>query len=465
MTAGAFPTRRRLYHRTSSDGIGLNWGEMTTPERWITGYFTALPILWLLGLLLPVALLVVFGTLVRFVRSPRSYALSLPWLFVALGQSVAVGYNMVEQGQPVLMLAKHALSSYVLGWYVLWASICIGASGLVRPGVFVRAVARVGFYFVLLGLVAYAIALLSDAPFLFLRSPVGRLMPPELAATNFSFGIFVYAWDNLFGTVVPRLCLFFPWTSVAGYAGIFLIFITANEAEPRRRRLAVLSGLFMVAASLSRLAWVACVACLAFRWFLGWRSQTRYLGAAFGLAVAVLGVIIVGTPDEAVREASEAIESARPDASQARNFIYGATWKAIDDAPVIGHGWPGGAAVADVSDSLFGGGGPSMVVGSHSTVSGLIYKGGWLTFSLFVVAMLYTAGMLMTARANPAIAHSALALLLSVALTCVGESLESLIVPTLFGYVWIGIALDRCQPPHMASPEQKRAVLPRAPAG
>ncbi|MBA3345743.1 MAG: O-antigen ligase family protein [Gemmatimonadales bacterium] len=465
MRATAFTTRRRLYQRTSSGGIALNWGEMTTPERWICGYFTALPLLWLLGLMLPVALLVVFGTLVRFVQSPRSYALSLPWLLVALGQSVAVAYNMVEQSQPAVMLAKHALSSYLLGWYVLWASICIGTSGLIRPEVFVRAVARIGFYYVLLALVAYPIALLSDAQFLFLVSPVGRLMPPDLSATNFSFGIFVYAWDNLFGAVLPRLGLFFPWTSVGGYAGIFLIFITANEAEPRLRRLAIFSGVFMVLASLSRLAWVTCVACLAFRWFLGWRSQARYLGATLGLAAAVLGVITLGTPDEAVHEASAALESARPDASQARNFIYGATWKAIDDAPVIGHGWPGGAVIADVSDTLFGGGGPSMVIGSHSTVSGLIYKGGWLTFSLFVAAMLYTAGMLMAARASPAIAHSTLAVLLSVAMTCVGESLESLIVPTVFGYIWIGIALDRCQPPSMAAPAEKRAVLPRALTG
>lgn len=432
-------TTQRAAARSAS--LPVRWVAMTTPERLIFGYFATLPLLWLLGLMLPVAVAAVFGVLLGFARSRRGLLAGFPWLLVALAQTISVLFNMIEQSEPLLMLAKHMLSAYVLGWYVLWASVTIGACGLIRTQVIIQASAKVGLYYFLLALVAYPIALISNAPYLFVLSPVGHLLPPDMPSTTFSFGIFVYIWEDLFGVLMPRLSLFFPWSTVAGYAGIFLVFIVANHVVRRQARFSIFTGLFMLAASMSRLAWIAFVVCSGFRWMLSRGQLAQYFIASLGLAVALLVIITARIPETALGGLSDAFDSARPGASQARKFVYAATRKAIGESPVLGHGWPGGPVISATNDQIFGGGTSSLVIGSHSTVSGLIYKGGWLTFGLFVCAMLWSAALLIVPRAPSAIAHSALTVLLAIAIMCDGEGLESIVVPTLFAFIWLGNAL------------------------
>jgi hypothetical protein len=267
------------------------WRALSTPERWVCGYFTVLPLLWMAGLNLPGALAVTFGTLVFFVRSRRSLLLALPWLLVALAQTAAILANMIDQQQPLTMLAKHALSSYMLGWYVLWAALCVGASGILSARAFVRAVARIAFAYVILAVPAYLIALTSRAPFLVILSPVGHLLPAHSPATVFSFSMFVYVWEDFFGVLLPRLSLFFPWSTAAGYAGIFLVFIMLSEANVRRRRVGIAAAVFMIIASMSRLAWAAFVVCVAFRWFLQLPGRVQVILAAVVLATSGAAVI------------------------------------------------------------------------------------------------------------------------------------------------------------------------------
>src|SRR5665213_1631857 len=346
---------------------------LSTPERLITAYFTAIPLLWLLGLLLPSALLLVFGILVVYVRSRRAVLIAIPWALVALSQVISVLTNMVAQSQPAIMFLKHLLSSYVLGWIVLAAAICIGASGMIRPQVFSHAVARIGFAYVILAIPAYIIAFTSSAPFLFFLSPAGYLVPATMNARNFSFGIFVYKWEDFLGTFMPRLGLFFPWSTAGGYAGLFLVLILLNEPNARRRRLGVSAGVFMVFASMSRLAIVALAACVTLRCFFALSRRMQVVLAVLIVSLMVALAAVVESPTALISQLNAEFEAARPGSNEARDLIYAMTWDAIREAPLLGHGWPGESTMAP-DNSIFGEDAPFMVIGSHSTISGLIYK-------------------------------------------------------------------------------------------
>jgi hypothetical protein len=94
--------------------------------------------------------------------------------------------------------------------------------------------------------------------------------------------------------------------------------------------------------------------------------------------------------------------------------------------------------------SISGSEGATMVVGSHSTVSGLIYKGGIVTFAMLVVALLSIVAVFVAAPHHRHLAHDALAIVLGLALMCTGEGLESLVVPNLFAFLWLGITAHLC---------------------
>jgi uncharacterized membrane protein YoaK (UPF0700 family) len=86
------------------------------------------------------------------------------------------------------------------------------------------------------------------------------------------------------------------------------------------------------------------------------------------------------------------------------------------------------------------------VVGTHSTISGVLYKGGLLTFLALVFAFGRTAAVIGRSRGDPTVRRSTLALLVALVLTGIGEGLEALVVPTIFVYLWIGIALRASRP-------------------
>src|SRR5262249_882093 len=157
-----------------------------------------------------------------------------------------------REHQPAWMIAKHLLASYVSGWFLLGGAIAIGASGLIRPRQLIRSVARIGFSAVALAVVIYPLALHDRDSFMIVRTPLGQLLPEGLPSTSFFFSMLLFTWEDLLGIGLPRLSLFSPWTTAMGFIGLCLIFISLNETEPRRRRLAIGAGAFMVIASVGR---------------------------------------------------------------------------------------------------------------------------------------------------------------------------------------------------------------------
>src|SRR5262245_9433637 len=104
----------------------------TVAERIVCAYLAALPLLWAVGLILPLAMLTSLGLCALYVRSRRALSLAWPWFLVGLCQLISAAINLVDRGQPLWRLARHLLASYVIGWFVLGACVAIGASGLIR---------------------------------------------------------------------------------------------------------------------------------------------------------------------------------------------------------------------------------------------------------------------------------------------------------------------------------------------
>ena len=439
------------------------------PEALLVAYFTALPLLWAVGLVLPLAVLMVGGILVGAVRERRAYAFAWPWFLVGGCQLFASTANLLAHGQPLILVPRHALASYVLGWWMLGACVAIGASGLVRPQRLLRAAARVGLYCVALAAVLYPLAVAHGWQYLHVLTPIGRLLPVSMPSTSFYFGMLLYNWEELFGVLLPRLSLLFPWTTAMGFGGLCLVFVVANEPVAWRRRLGLASGVFMVLSSMSRLAGLLLLAALALRQWLALPRALQALTLALGVfaatALGVVSTLTAGAPMALVEALQARVENLRPSATRSRELVYEKTRDGLADAPLLGHGWPGEPVYPEDFPQVMAGGG-TMVPGSHSTYVGLMYLGGALTLAAFLFALARTTWLVARAGGSAPLRHNTLVLLAVIAITGVGEGLYSLIVPTLYAFLWLGVALRlgrrAPRPLALAAPRPLLRILPAA---
>ncbi len=433
------------------------------PERVVLAYFTLLPLLWVVGLLLPCAVLMVFSIFCSAVRSRSAYALAWPWFVVGGAQLLASTANLVASGEPIILVIRHALASYVLGWFMLGACIAIGASGVVRASVLLRATARVGVYCVALAGLLYLLAVAHGERYLHVLTPIGRLLPVSLPSTSFFFGMLLYNWEELFGVMLPRLSLLFPWTTAMGFGGLCLIYVTVNEPERWRRRWAVASGVFMVIASMSRLAALGLLLSAALRLALTLPRALQALlvaGAVSALAAtALVSTVVAGSPLAAADALAAHFDDLRPSATRSRDLVYEATRDGLADAPWLGHGWPGEAVYPEDFPQVMQGGG-TMVPGSHSTYLGLMYLGGVMTLAAFVFALLRTGWVALRASGAPALRYNTVVLLAVLGLTGVGEGLYALVVPTLYAFLWLGVALGALRAGAPAAVARRRVPRP-----
>src|SRR5262249_11526617 len=250
----------------------------------------------------------------------------------------------LAEGQPIYLIVRHVLASYVMGWLTLGAAISIGASGILRSEVLWRCAARIGTYAVVLSFVLYPIALVYPERYLHILTPIGLLLPVSFPLTSFFFGMLLFNWEELFGVALPRLSLFFPWTTALGFGGLCLIFVALNDANPERRRRAVASGVFMVLSSMSRLSFSALLAAGATWWFLRRARRTQLLLVTFGIAsaaaVLIASTLWFGSPTGLATAITDRFDDVRPSASRSRELVYEESWAGFQKAPLLGHGWP-----------------------------------------------------------------------------------------------------------------------------
>ena len=404
----------------------------------ICAYFRWLPVLWLCGLMLPAAFLTFFGVFLVYVRSRRAILFALPWCLVGGAQYLSVLVNWAHSREPASVLLKHFLAGYVSGWLLLGAAIGIGASGIVDRTQLLRSIARVSYYSIVFAVPAYVLAFYLRPDSLFLVSPVGHLVPATFASRNFAFGIFIENWEDLGAAFCPRLSLFTPWPTAMGAGGVCMVFIAMNLVKKWERRWCIAGGVLMVIASVGRLSFLALAFCLILRWFLNWKRPYQVCFIWTVVSLTVLLLLLGQRPGGLIDSLMEHFNGARAGASEIRNEVYEANWTGFYKAPIFGQGWPGEALLED--DRVFGQGAAVMVPGSHSTVSGLLYKGGLVTFGVFLFAFVCTVWGILRQK-DIGLLKNSLMVVVAIGLTCFGEALESLVLPMIFAFLWIGCSL------------------------
>jgi O-antigen ligase len=362
----------------------------------------------------------------------------VPWFLVGTMQIISVFANWSASNQPWWMIGKHLLASYVSGWFLLGAAIGIGASGLVRPARLIDAIATLTVWTAILAVPTILAAYVLTQQYLYVLTPIGHLLPASLPSRATSFGMFFYNWDDFAGLHLPRIALFYPWPTALGFAGVCTIFALLDSQCRRGRILGTLGGIGMVCCSQSRTAMVAVVFCMAVRWALTWPGRLQVL-TALGVTAVLLSLWLGAvSPAQAGAALERQLEQSRPEASEARDAVYEASWRGVHQSPLLGHGWPGASTQED--GSVYGDEENPMVVGSHSTISGLLYKGGAITFGAFLLA-LARIGLALLRKRRFYLSRDGLAVLIAILLTCTNEGLESLVFPTLFVFLWLGTVL------------------------
>ncbi|HEX8374525.1 MAG TPA: O-antigen ligase family protein, partial [Geminicoccaceae bacterium] len=283
---------------------------------------------------------------------------------------------------------------------------------------------------------------------------IGTLLSPDSKTAQFSFTAVFYVLEDSFGDVATRLVLFFPWPTALAMGCIAIVLVSLREPSRAWRYVGVGGGLLGLVSSWSRIGFAAFAVAIAAELFLRLDRLARAgLVAAFFLVL--LGLLVAGLdPFERLSDARQTVNAARSGSSMARELIYERSWEGFLESPLLGHGWIGGS-VHRTED---------LPIGSHSTVYGLLYTGGALTFGTFALAL--GATLAGTARVafgpDPTLAgRTALGLALTLLVFCPYEMLFSFSLPCLFLFTWIGGALREVEDTLPTNPTDRTA--PRCP--
>jgi hypothetical protein len=405
----------------------------TPPDgaRLVSAYLFLIPPLWMLGLhVVAGASLLCWLAARRWPEQADVNLVSGSWFAVAFAQAVSSTYNWSLAGESVSALPGRLLSFIIVGWIFLGVSLAAGRSwNLAAPAV-VRGIMALGTSIGGVGILTIAFALATGWEELTVTTPVRLLSGanPPLSVEFYATALFYLHAEASFG--LPRLVLFFPWSTALGFAGICIVAIAPCERDARWRWAGIVGALLGIALSFSRAAAVTLPIALLVPLMLRTRVEI-WCAAIAGAAGAALAMIVLGTaPGELVQEATSALHSTRAGSSQARELIYERSWEAFLQSPGLGHGWIGESILRQ----------EMLPLGSHSTLYGTLYTGGLATFSCLMLAALATFGAALRAFASRRDAASAASVGILAAFTIFGygEGLYNLVLPCFFAFLFVG---------------------------
>lgn len=421
-------------------------------------YLRFTPLLWILGALIPCAAAMLIKLAVD--RWPKGRLINLVvfcWLSIAIAQascSVLNGLILHNFG----MGLRNAMSFTAIGWVFGALAIAVGNSWSLSNRHTANYIANLGIYIILLSIIALGGALTGRSE-LRMLTPLGMLLPSG-NATNFYASMTIFQSEDTLGESRIRLILFFPWATALGLGGLAIALISSRAEQGWRRFFGMTGGAIGVVFSWSRIALAAMVLVAAILIFI---KLPRYLQilSTVAVALAIYGLSIIGLdPVTLLTDVHDAADRARAGSSLARDLIYEKSWEGFLQSPVIGNGWIGESVHRT----------ENLPIGSHSTIFGVLYTGGAITFACFVLAMVVTLVALLYAvyhwrddkpRQQNAIIASCL--WLSLLLYCPYESLFSLTLPCLFLFCWIGGAIpgDAAAAGQETSPRRARPAFSR----
>ena len=411
---------------------------------------TATIAFWLVGLL-TLAQAVVIG-LLAFSRAPSGIlvrVVALGWIAIGVAQlaaSILAGVWLDQPGEGFAQLASFGVMGWVLAGLAIWAG---GAHRLSDPPI-VRAISILGLFVIGLATIG-AVGVVLGQPALYSPYTLPLMLAPNSVSARLYGSVAIYISEETLGELKTRLILFYPYTTALGLGGIGITLISLLEKDWRFRLCGIAGGLIAVVFSWSRISLGALVIC-AFGWCWLKASMTWRL-VFVGLALVTLFVLSVADVNwpGAIGEIQARIDGVRAGSSLARQLIYEKSWEGFLQSPIFGHGWIGPSVHPK----------EMLPIGSHSTVYGLLYTGGLLTFGTFVLALAMTlvAGLfkLLTVSADRRDEIIVMILLSGTLLVfCKYESLFSVTLPCSYIFAFIGGAL--------ATPGQQEAAAPPKPS-
>jgi hypothetical protein len=391
---------------------------------------------WIIGVLTPVQAIVI--TVLAVTRAPSgslARQVAASWFAIGVCQYVASILAGVWRGEPAAGLAQIA-SFGVIGWLMAGMAIWAGAAHGLSGPVVVRAVAKLGSFIIPLALIG-VVGVSLGLPTMISEYTLPILLAPGSISARLYGSAAIYISEETLGETATRLILFFPYTTALGLGGIGISLISLLEKDWRFRLLGLTGGLIAVVFSWSRLALGALLLC-----GLGWiwlKSDLRLKLLLMFLALCTLFVMSLADIDwlGGLLSIQDRIDGVRAGSSLARHLIYEKSWEGFLQSPVFGYGWIGPSVHPK----------EVLPIGSHSSVYGLLYTGGILTFGAFAFAILLTivaASIRFYSEKGERRDEAIVALLLTLTLLlfCKYESIFSITLPCSFIFVFIGGSLD-----------------------
>jgi hypothetical protein len=407
-------------------------------RRWVSRYIQAIPILWLMGILLPaaIALLVLLGRR-RWVKGRWINCIVLAWIGIGLVQALcALLQSRFLEDLPHGV--HYVLWNGVYGWIAGGLGIALGYSYGLACREVVRAITVLGAVIILLTMVSYTVRL-AGVRVLIVPTPVSMIAPESDTVRFYATANFFFEEDNA-GTKDTRLTLFSPWPTSFGLGGAVITLLSSLERSRLWRSVGIVGGLLATISCLSRIASAALLAAVAVNAFMRVSTIVKSLIVSMVL-LGLLAVLLSGSdPISLVKFARGSVNDMRGGSSMVRDMIYWENWNGFWKSPIIGNGWPG-ESVAGLSSI----GTPLMPIGTHSSLSGLLYTGGVLTFGTFMMASMLTFVAAVRATLQTSFGSEArrftlvgLGLLIVLYLFAPYESIFADTLPVIYLFTWIG---------------------------
>ncbi len=415
-----------IIHDRASDG-----------ERLYGNYLRATPLLWMFGILTPAGALLLLRLV--WLRWPRGRAINLvvgSWCAIGITQAMVTLVYSVLIGDSSAGFTN-LLAFGVVGWLFGGLAIAVGAAYRLNGAAPVRATTWLGGAIIILALVA-VVARMGGMHDLYIWPTPAAMLLPNSTSVDFYTAALVFQTESTFGEQTTRLVTFFPYATGLGLGGLAICLISLHDHHRWFRLMGSLGGAVGVVFSWSRIA-IACLAAAAvITMFLKMRPRWRLVPIGLCVlgftALSVHGFDLIGE----VQRFQTAVNDARAGSTLARDLIYEKSWEGFLQSPIIGNGWIGESVHPK----------EELPIGSHSTVYGLLYTGGILTFGAFVVAILITLGVvgakLLRAKfGTPERSRllTGFCLVVGLILYCPYESLFSLTLPCLFLFTWLGACI------------------------
>jgi O-Antigen ligase len=406
----------------------------TTAERVIWYTIVLSYPLYFLGLVFPVNTtlpwILLINVAMRFWqqsdRTPLAERVRIPaivgvWVVGMLTVLVALLVGLTDYNYDIREIVRSSLN-WCREWALYPICLTLGSCLRIRPQIIYRAVCNLCAQS--LGMIAIGIvAFVAKLPDLIYNSPIERITQNG----KLFYEVRLYVIDLDSGGL--RFTLFAPWAPALGLVACIYFLLVLQESHRGWKTIGIVGATAMILASLSRGSFIFLPAAMLLIWL--WVSANRaylQLVAGFLLFWATLFSFAV---TQAFETAIEGFVGARKSSSQLREVIQRVSLREVAEAPIWGHGKqvPGPKPLK------------GMPLGSHHTWVGLLFSHGIVGFMAVLIPVVATLVILAIRAKADRLARVALAIMLVVLFTSMGESMEKLAYLFWPALVLVGMAL------------------------